>query len=126
MLLNEKKQSCCNDARHDQRRAVCPWHVHALIPQWNAFKPGIVLGVVGLVLAVVTVIVWRKMEHKAPVHLSGKAVLTILAGIVGALAFGVGMCFSMVWGNMVLGIVIGLAGIAVLLCLIPLTKGIKD
>lgn len=98
----------------------------ALIPQWNAFKPGIVLGVVGLVLAVVTVIVWRKMEHKAPVHLSGKAVLTILAGIVGALAFGVGMCFSMVWGNMVLGIVIGLAGIAVLLCLIPLTKGIKD
>lgn len=98
----------------------------ALIPQWNAFKPGIVLGVVGLVLAVVTVIVWRKMEHKAPVHLSGKAVLTILVGIVGALAFGVGMCFSMVWGNMLLGIVIGLAGIAVLLCLIPLTKGIKD
>lgn len=98
----------------------------ALIPQWNAFKPGIVLGVVGLVLAVVTVIVWRKMEHKAPVHLSGKAVLTILVGIVGALAFGVGMCFSMVWGNMVLGIVIGLAGITVLLCLIPLTKGIKD
>ena len=98
----------------------------ALIPQWNAFKPGIVLGVVGLVLAVVTVIVWRKMEHKAPVHLPGKAVLTILVGIVGALAFGVGMCFSMVWGNMVLGIVIGLAGIAVLLCLIPLTKGIKD
>lgn len=98
----------------------------ALIPQWNAFKPGIVLGVVGLVLAVVTVIIWRKMEHKAPVHLSGKAVLTILVGIVGALAFGVGMCFSMVWGNMVLGIVIGLAGIAVLLCLIPLTKGIKD
>lgn len=98
----------------------------ALIPQWNAFKPGIVLGVVGLVLAVVTVIVLRKMAHKAPVHLSGKAVLTILVGIVGALAFGVGMCFSMVWGNMVLGIVIGLAGIAVLLCLIPLTKGIKD
>lgn len=98
----------------------------ALLEQWNAFKPGIVLGVVGLVLAVVTVIVWRKMEHKAPVHLSGKAVLTILVGIIGALAFGVGMCFSMVWGNMLLGIGIGLVGIAVLLCLIPLTKGIKD
>lgn len=98
----------------------------ALLEQWNAFQPGIVLGVVGLVLAAVTVIVWRKMEHKAPVHLSGKAVLTILVGIIGALAFGVGMCFSMVWGNMVLGIGIGLVGIAVLLCLIPLTKGIKD
>ena len=46
-------------------------------------------------------------------------------GIVGALALGVGMCFSMIWGKMVVGIVVGLAGIVILLCLIPLTKGIK-
>lgn len=65
------------------------------------------------------------MEHKAPVHVTGKAVLTVLVGIAGALALGVGMCFSMVWGNMALGIGIGLLGIVVLLCLIPLTKGMK-
>lgn len=46
-------------------------------------------------------------------------------GIVGALTFGVGMCMTMVWSNMVLGIVIGLVGIVLLLCLIPLTKGLK-
>lgn len=97
----------------------------ALIPEWDSFKPGIVLGCVGLALGLVTWIVWRKMEHKEPIKLSGKAVLTAVIGIVGALALGVGMCFVMVWGNMVLGIVIGLAGIVVLLSLIPLVKGLK-
>lgn len=97
----------------------------ALLPEWNAFKPGIVFGCVGLLLGIITVIIWRKMEGKQPVHLSGKAILTAVVGIIGALALGVGMCFCMVWGQMVLGIVIGLVGIIVLLCLIPLTKGIK-
>lgn len=97
----------------------------ALLPEWNAMKPGIIFGAVGLVLGLVTLLVWRKMEGKAPIRLSGKTVLTVLVGIVGALALGVGMCFCMVWSNMVLGIVIGLAGIVILLCLIPLTKGLK-
>ncbi len=97
----------------------------ALIPEWGTMQPGIIFGCVGILLGIVTVIVWRKMEHKAPVKISGKAVLTILVGIIGALALGVGMCFSMVWGKMVLGIVIGLVGIVALLCLIPLIKGIK-
>ena len=97
----------------------------ALIPEWNAFRPGVIFGCVGLVLGLITLMVWRRMEHKAPVHVTGKAVLTVLVGIAGALALGVGMCFSMVWGNMALGIGIGLLGIVVLLCLIPLTKGMK-
>lgn len=97
----------------------------ALIPEWNAFRPGVLFGCVGLILGLITLIVWRRMEHKAPVHVTGKAVLTVLVGIAGALALGVGMCFSMVWGNMALGIGIGLLGIVVLLCLIPLIKGMK-
>ena len=66
------------------------------------------------------------MEHKQPIHITGKAVLTAVVSMVGALALGVGMCFSMVWGKMITGVVIGLIGIVILLCLIPLTKGIKD
>ena len=96
----------------------------ALIPAWNALRPGVVFGGVGLLLALVTLLVWRKMEGRAPVRFSGKAVVTVLVGIAGALALGVGMCFSMVWEQMILGICIGLAGIVILLCLIPLTKGI--
>ena len=97
----------------------------AMIPEWNAFRPGIIVGCVGIVFALITVFVWRKMEHKQPIKISGKAVLTAVAGIVGALALGVGMCFTMVWGNMILGIIVGLVGIMILLCLIPLCKGLK-
>lgn len=98
----------------------------ALISEWGAFRPGVIFGCVGLLLGLITLIVWRKMEHKEPVHFSGKTILTVIVGVVGALALGLGMCFSMVWGKMVMGIVIGLVGIVVLLCLIPLTKGIKE
>ncbi len=98
----------------------------ATIPGWNAFRPGIIFGCVGLVLGLITLIIWRKMEHKQPIRMNGKTVLTVIVGAVGALALGVGMCFSMVWGKLVIGIVIGIVGIVVLLCLIPLTKGIKD
>ncbi len=98
----------------------------ALIPEWSAFMPGIVFGCVGLFLGLITLLVWRKMEHKAPIRVSGKAVLTIVVGIIGALALGVGMCFCMIWERMVVGIVIGIVGIAILLCLIPLTRGIKE
>lgn len=97
----------------------------ALIEEWNAFRPGIILGCVGLVFALITVFVWRKMENKAPIQITGKAVLTAVVGIIGALALGIGMCFCMVWGQMIIGVVIGLFGIVVLMCLIPLCKGLK-
>ena len=97
----------------------------ALIPEWNAFRPGVTFGAVGLVLGLVTVLVWRKMEGKAPIRFSGKALLSTVLGVVGALALGVGMCFCMVWGNLVAGVLIGLAGILALLSLIPLTRGIQ-
>ena len=98
----------------------------ALIPEWNAFRPGVIFGCVGLLLGLITLLTWRKMTHKAAIKFSGKTVLTVIVGIVGALAFGVGMCFCMVWDKLIVGIIIGLIGIVVLLCLIPLTKGLKD
>ncbi len=96
----------------------------ALLPEWGMFNQGIVCGVVGLVVLLITAMVWRKMEGKEPIRISGKTVGSIVVGVLGALLFGVGMCLSMVFGRMILGIVIGLVGIVVLLMLIPLTKGI--
>lgn len=96
-----------------------------LIPEWNAFKPGVVMGVIGAVVLLIMVLVWRKMENKAPISPSGKTIGATLIGIAGALLFGVGMCLTMVWDNMVAGIIIGIVGIVVLLCLIPFIKGLK-
>ena len=98
----------------------------ALIQDWDAFRSGIIFGCIGLILGLITLAVWRKIEHKQPIHITGKAVLSVIIGVAGALALGVGMCFTMVWGKMLLGIVVGLIGIIVRLSLIPLTKGIKD
>lgn len=97
----------------------------ALLPEWDAFRPGIALGCIGLVLGLITLVAWRRMEHKAPIRFSAKTMLAVVVGIVGALALGVGMCLSMVWGKMAAGIVVGLVGIVILLRLVPLVKGIK-
>lgn len=98
----------------------------ALLPEWGMRTQGIVSGVAGLILMLITVGIWRKMEGKAPIKVSKKAFGTVLLGVVGALLLGVGMCLSMVFAKMLLGIVIGVIGIVVLLMLIPLTKGLHD
>ena len=96
-----------------------------LLPEWASFTPGVVMGALGAIILLAALLVWRKMTGKDPVRLSGKAICITLLGIVGALGLGVGMCFVMVWGNTVLGIIIGIVGIVVLLSLIPLIKGLK-
>lgn len=96
-----------------------------LLPEWNAFKTGVVMGCVGIVILLIMVAVWRKMENKAPIRMSGKTIGTVLISVVGALLLGLGMCFVMVWNNLVLGIIIGIAGIILLLSLVPLIKGLK-
>lgn len=95
------------------------------IAEWGLFRQGIVCGAIGLVVLLADLIFWRRMEGKEPVHLSGKTLGTVAVAVVGALLLGVGMCLCMVFGKMILGIVIGLIGIVALLCLIPLTKGLK-
>ena len=98
----------------------------AMIPEWNAFTQGIVVCCVGLVVLLVMLMVRRKMEGKPVfVKLSAKTIGTALLGVVGALVLGVGMCMVMVWDMLIWGIVVGLVGIVLLLCLIPLVKGIK-
>ncbi len=98
----------------------------ALIPEWNAFEQGIIFGCIGLVLAVITMAIWRRMEKKAPIKLSGKMLLIIAISIVGTLLLGVGLCFVMIWERMVTGIIVGILAIVLLFTLIPLTCGIKD
>ena len=97
----------------------------ALLPEWGMFNQGIACGAIGLVILLVDLLIWRRMEGKAPIHVTPKAVGTVVVGVLGALLLGVGMCLSMVFGNMVLGIAVGIVGIIVLLLLIPLAKGIR-
>ena len=51
--------------------------------------------------------------------------VAMILGTIGVILFALGMCLTMVWGNMITGILVGIVGIVLLLCLIPLTKGLR-
>ena len=97
----------------------------ALLPEWGMRNQGVIAGIIGIVILLADVLIWRKMENKAPIRISGNTVGAVLAGVIGALLLGVEMCLSMIFAQMLLGIVIGIVGIVVLLMLIPLTRGLK-
>ena len=97
----------------------------ALVEEWAMLKQGAILGGAGLVLGLVTLLVWRKMEHKAPIRVSGKAVAKIVYAVIAALVLGVGLSLCLVLESYMLGTVIGLVGVVLLLGFIPLVKGLK-
>ena len=98
-----------------------------LLPAWSAFVPGIVMGSIGAAVLLIMLLVRRKMQGKPAIKITGKTVGVAAVGVIGALALGFGMCMCMVWGGLIMipGIIVGVVGIAALLFLIPLCKGIK-
>lgn len=97
----------------------------ALIPEWGMMRQGVIAGAAGIVILIITLIVWRRMEGKEPVKLNGRTVGIVILAVMGSLVLGTGMCLSMVMGKMLPGVIIGLAGIVALLMLIPVTKGLE-
>lgn len=99
-----------------------------LLPEWGVFDQGVAVSVVGLVELAVMLMVRRRMEGKSLiVRIDARTIGTVMLGLVGALVPGLGMCMTMVWGAvlMVPGIAVGLLGIVLLLCLIPLCRGLR-
>jgi len=97
-----------------------------LLPEWNvSFTMGVVLAAIGAVVIAVTFIVRRVMSGKPFGKPNFKVIGKVLFGIVAALVLGLGMCMIMVWGMMIPGILVGIVGIVLLLCLIPMCVGIK-
>ena len=43
-----------------------------LIPEWNAFRPGVIMGVIGAIVLLIMALVWRKMENKNQLSYHGK------------------------------------------------------
>lgn len=97
----------------------------ALLPEWNAFTEGVVFGAVGMLLGIITLIVWCKMENKKLPKMSGKNIFRIVYAVVATLLLGLGMCMCLVWHQFVWGTLVGLLGIVLLLSLIPMIKGIR-
>jgi hypothetical protein len=97
----------------------------ALLPEWNAFTEGVVFGGVGIVLGIITALVWCKMENKKLPKMNGKNLFRTIYAVVASLVLGVGMCLCLVWQQIIWGTLVGLLGIIMLIALIPMIKGIK-
>lgn len=97
----------------------------ALLPEWGVLNQGIIIGVVGVVILLAMLLVRRKMDGKPAIVFNARAVGITLLGVVGAIVLGVGMCMTMIWNMMVPGIIVGIVGIVLLLCLIPVVKGLE-
>ena len=43
-----------------------------LIPEWNALRQGVIMGVIGAIVLLIMALVWRKMENKNQLSYQGK------------------------------------------------------
>ncbi|MCD8099310.1 MAG: hypothetical protein LUE06_01840 [Oscillospiraceae bacterium] len=97
----------------------------ALLPEWNAFTQGIVIGAAGAVILLAMLMVRRKIDGKPAVKLNGKAAAAVALGVFGALVLGAGMCLVMVYDMLLPGTAAGMVGILLLLALIPICRGVE-
>ena len=97
----------------------------ALLPEWNTFWEGVIFGGVGVVLGVITLLVWCRMENKKLPKMNGKKLFRITYTVAAVLILGAGMCLCLVWQQFVWGTLVGLLGLVMLFALIPMVKGLK-
>lgn len=95
-----------------------------LLPQWIAFRTGVITTAVGALTLLILFLVRWKMDGRtcAP---NWKLLGKIAFGVFASLVLGVGMCLILVFHRMVSGILAGIIGIVLLLCLIPMCIGLK-
>lgn len=97
-----------------------------LLPEWNAFTPGMVVTALGaLVLLAIALVRWI-MAGKPIAKVNWNKVGKIAYCMIAALVLGTGMAMIMAFeGLMIPGIIVGIVGIVLLLGLIPVFKGLK-
>ena len=96
-----------------------------LLPEWNMFRPGVVVTAVGAVVLLFLFIWLRKQSGKTAAKPDWKLIGKVAYGVLAALILGIGMCLIMVWQMMLPGILVGIVGILLLLGLIPMFMGLK-
>ena len=102
-----------------------------LLPEWNMFTIGIMTTIVGLIILLCIIPIYKrshpKKEHKL---VNWGIVLTWIVGLGGALIFGFGMSKIMVGeGNtsdMIIGIIIGIVGLIICVLNYPIYTYIKS
>ena len=102
-----------------------------LIPEWDLFASGVVVAILGFIVLLCIIPVYRsnhpKKEH-APINWG--IVFTWFVGIVGALVMGFGMSKVMVEGpsktDLLIGIITGIVGLLICVLNYPIYSYLKS
>ena len=98
-----------------------------LLPEWNAFVPGVVLTALGMLALMVTGLVRWIMAGKPIAKINWNLTGKVAYCVVAALVLGAGMAMIMAYeGLMIAGIIVGIVGIVLALGIIPVFKGFRE
>ncbi len=101
-----------------------------LIPEWDLFNVGVVVSILGFIVLLCIIPVYRN-SHPKKVHdkINWGIVFTWIIGVVGALVMGFGMSRVMVDNpegtNMLIGIVVGVIGLLICVLNYPVYSYLK-
>jgi len=102
-----------------------------LLPEWDMFTPGVVVSIIGFIILLCIIPVYRKNHPRKP-HgpINWGIVLTFIVGIVGSLIMGFGMSKVMIEGatksDMLVGIITGVVGLIICVLNYPVYSYIKN
>ena len=103
-----------------------------LIPEWNLFTVGVVVAIIGFIILLCIIPIYRK-EHPKKVSnkkTDGGLVLTWVIGVVGSLIMGFGMSKIMVGSpekmDMIVGMVTGVVGLLICVLNYPIYSYLKS
>ena len=102
-----------------------------LIPEWNLFKAGVIVTILGFIVLLCIIPVYRK-NHPKKDHtpINWGIVFTWFIGIVGSLVMGFGMSKVMVEGptktDLLIGIITGIIGLLICVLNYPIYSYLKS
>lgn len=101
-----------------------------LLPEWNLFTQGVVVTIIGFIILLGIIPVYRK-NHPRKAHgpINWGLVLTFVVGIVGSLIMGFGMSRIMVGeasqSDLIVGMITGVVGLIICVLNYPVYSYIK-
>ena len=102
-----------------------------LVTQWNMLTAGVVVGIIGFIVLLCIIPVYRKNHPKkshGPINYG--IVITFVIGIIGSLIMGFGMSKVMVGEasqtDMIVGIITGVVGLIICVLNYPIYSYIKS
>ena len=102
-----------------------------LIPEWNMLKEGIIVGIIGFIILLCIIPIYRKNHPKTKVNKKTDwgIIATWIIGVVGSLVMGYGMSKVMVGESdktdMIIGIITSIIGLIICVLNYPIYSYIK-